>query len=278
MRNLLIAERVLLLSLTRVSPPMPFSQSAERHAILRPATAIAPSNWLGWNGRNPGFPKREKSFRMRVIEFMKFTATLYAMMICATTIFAVLLAFQGPLLAADDLTKAEESTGATDVGALLEKGRAAGSLPEGMIVRIAACLGAADAKPAGESAVDELKETWEFTANEVHRVVAKSNKDQTTYRRVESHAFDSKDICKDLLDGKAIEIESGKGEGPEVGLVGTRYHLGSRSIEVVWKGKTILHLYESRAAGLKLYRESDARAFGALYERLASQTHALIKP
>ena len=32
-------------------------------------------------------------------------------------------------------------------------------------------------------------------------------------------------ICKDLLDGKAIEIQAKKGEGPEVAFVGTRYHL-----------------------------------------------------
>jgi hypothetical protein len=89
--------------------------------------------------------------------------------------------------------------------------------------------------------------------------------------------FDARGICKDLLEGKAIEIQARKGEGSEVAFVGTSYQLGSRFIEVVWNGEITLDLHESRAAGLVLYRESDARAFGALYERLASQARVLFK-
>jgi hypothetical protein len=162
-----------------------------------------------------------------------------------------------------------------DIRTLLEKGQASGSLPEGMVIRIGACLGASDVKASGDRVSEQLKETWEFTSNQVHRVVFEYKEDKITYHRVESRPFDSKGICKDLLEGKAIEIRARKGEGPKVGFVGTSYHLGSRSIEVVWNGETILDLHEIRAAFPDLYRESDARAFGALYERLASQARVL---
>jgi hypothetical protein len=178
---------------------------------------------------------------------------------------------QGP---AKDLKKAEPM----DARALLEKGRASGSLPEGMVIRIGACLGEYDGKFSEDGVPNELRETWEFTTNQVHRVVFEYKKDKSIYHRVESRAFDSKDLCKELLEGKAIEIQARKGEGPEVGFVGSRYHRGSRDIEVVWKGETILNLLETNGAFLELYRESDARAFGALYERLASQARAAFKP
>ena len=45
----------------------------------------------------------------------------------------------------------------------------------------------------------------------------------------------------------------------------------------MWNGETILDLHETNGAALDLYRESDARAFGALYERLASQARVVFK-
>jgi len=167
---------------------------------------------------------------------------------------------------------------AMDARALLEMGRASGSLPEGMVIRISACLGESDAKVSADGVPDELKETWEFTTNQVHRVEFEYKKDKSIYHRVESRAFDSKGLCKELLEGKAIEIQASKGEGPKVGFVGSHYHRGSRSVEVVWKGETILNLLETNGAFLDLYRESDARAFGALYERLAGQARVLFRP
>ncbi len=160
---------------------------------------------------------------------------------------------------------------------LLEKGQASGSLPEGMVIRISACLGESGAKDSRESVPDELHELWEFTSDQVHRVVFDYKKDKSIYHRVESRAFNSKDICKEMLEGKAIELQARKGKGPEVAFAGTRYHRGSRNIEVVWDGETILDLGETNGAFLHLYRESDASAFGALYERLASQARALFK-
>jgi hypothetical protein len=137
-----------------------------------------------------------------------------------------------------------------DARTVLEKGHASGALPEGIVVRIGACLGAAHAKAPGDRVSEELKEMWEFTSNQVHRVVIESKEGKLSYHRIESRPFDSKGICKDLLEGKAIEIHARKGEGPEVAFVGTSYHLGLRSIEVVWNGETILDLHETNGAGL----------------------------
>ena len=112
------------------------------------------------------------------------------------------------------------------------------------------------------------------------------NLDEIPFRDREARNFDHPDAfdcallerdLRELLEGKAIEIQARKGKGPEVGFVGTRYHRGSRSIEVVWNGETILDLHETNGPALHLYRESDARAFGALYERLASQARVLFK-
>jgi hypothetical protein len=162
-----------------------------------------------------------------------------------------------------------------DVRALFEKGIASGSLPEGMLIRLGACLGGPDEKAAKNGAPNEMRESWEFTANEVRRIVPG---EEDNASRAESRPFDSKDLCKLLLEGKAIEIRARKGEGPEVGFVGSGYEIGSRSIEVVWKGETVLTLIETNGPTLHLYRESDARAFGALYEKLATQARVLFQP
>lgn len=179
--------------------------------------------------------------------------------------------------AGKDQGSAKEGRGRAPIAArrLLEDGVASGSLPEGMVIRLGACLGESDEKASGNRVPNEMRETWEFTANQIRRVVPGEEKDGS---RAESRPFDSKDLCKVLLEGKAIEIQAGKGEGPEVGFVGSGYHVGSRSIEVVWKGETVLSLLETNGAALHLYRESDARAFGALYEKLATQARMVFHP
>jgi hypothetical protein len=166
----------------------------------------------------------------------------------------------------------------TDARALLEKGRAAGELPEGMVIRLAVCLGEPDAKLPDDAAPDELIEVWEFTTGQVHRVKCDYSTGNCVHQRVEARDYDSKDLCKVLLEGQAMEIHASKGEGPEVGFVGTHYRRGSRSIEVEWEGKTVLGLMETNGPFLMLYRETDARAFGALYERLSSRAHAVFQP
>ncbi len=150
-------------------------------------------------------------------------------------------------------------------------------MPRDMVVRLSACLGETDETAPADKAPKLLVETWEFTPNQVHRVVVKYKDGQPVYDRVESHPFDSRNFCKDLLDGKAIETRARKGKGPETAFVGTAYHRGSRVIEVVWQGKTVLALLETNGAFLSLFKESDARAFGALYERLANQARSQFK-
>jgi hypothetical protein len=167
---------------------------------------------------------------------------------------------------------------AIEARTLLENGQASGALPEGMVVRIAACLGALDTRATGDRVPEELKEMWEFTSNRVYRVVPEAGTKDNPYPRAESRPFDLKGLCKDLLDGKAIEIQARKGKGPEMELVGTIYRIGSRSIEVLRNGEAILDLHESNGPVLDRYRESDARAFGALYENLASKARLLFKP
>lgn len=201
-----------------------------------------------------------------VQQLMKNVSPFIALFCLALGMVSLGLAFES---SADDHPNAKLNP--TEIRAILEKGVAAGELPNGMAIRLSACLGALEGNDPAESRPVELRETWEFSPRQVHRVNLESDKGKLVYRRSESRPFASQDLCKTLLDGKAIEIQSRKGQGPETALVGTPYQLGSRSIEVIWEGQTILDLQESRAAGLLLYRESDARAFGALYETLATQ-------
>jgi len=188
--------------------------------------------------------------------------------------FAVADPKPGPAGAEQVPSKASKKSEPVDVRSLLEKGVTSGALPEGMVIRFGACLGGPDENAAKNGAPNELRENWEFTANEVRRIVSG---EEDNASRAESRPFDSKDLCKLLLDGKAIEIRERKGVGPEVGFVGSDYDAGTRSIEVVWKGETVLTLIETNGPTLHLYRESDARAFGALYGKLATQARGVFQ-
>ncbi len=172
-------------------------------------------------------------------------------------------------------------TPAIDLKTVLEKGQASGALPEGMVVRVSACLGAPDGKTARDSSPAEFKETWEFTAGQIHCVRPDDSNEEraetATRPQLQSLPFDTKHLCQELLAGKAIEIKAAQGQGPEVGFIGSHYKAGSRSITVVWQGETILDLGETNGPFLKLYKETDARAFGALYEHLASQARNAFK-
>ena len=194
-------------------------------------------------------------------------------LVSATALLAGFLTTPAAVSADDSSAKDAAKRPAIEVRALLEKGQATGTWPEGMVIRIGACLGepSRDRIPAG------LSESWEFTSNQVHRVVCEYKQDRSIYKRVESRPFDAKGLCQELLAGKAIEIHAEQGQGPVVGLIGSGYGRGSRNIEVVWQGKTILELFETNGPFLKFYRETDARAFGALYEGLARQARALFK-
>ncbi|QOV91828.1 hypothetical protein [Humisphaera borealis] len=169
-----------------------------------------------------------------------------------------------------------KTTQVTDTRTLLERHKQDKALPEGLLIRVSACLGAPD-ENAGPNVPQGMNETWEFSSNAVHRIDLSFKNGEPVYTRVESRPFVSKDLCKTLLDGKAIEIGARKGEGPQAGLVGTIYRRGSRSIEVVWQGKTMLDLGETNGPMLHFYRETDAKAFGALYEALAVQAREVFK-
>ena len=71
--------------------------------------------------------------------------------------------------------------------AILETGRDAKSLPRRMLVLLHANAGDNDSR---------LKETWEFSSGQVHRVVIVQSKDPDRYRREKTLAFETKKICQ----------------------------------------------------------------------------------
>jgi hypothetical protein len=91
-----------------------------------------------------------------------------------------------------------------DVQTLLEKGLACGSLPEGMVIRQSACLGILDEKGVTDRLPASMSERWEFTSGQVCRIESK-NEDDKEIEQLESRPFDSKGLCKDLLEDKSIE-------------------------------------------------------------------------
>ncbi|MFO0868627.1 MAG: hypothetical protein U0935_06720 [Pirellulales bacterium] len=188
--------------------------------------------------------------------------------LCAALLLTVFVAAPSANAVDDVSSKKGSAPTAMDIRAILEKGVSSNSLPEDMEVHIGACLGELDKETAGEGVPDHLLENWEFTPKQVRRVMLEDNNGKRT---IESRPFDSKELCKDLLEGKAIEIQAREGQGPQVAFAGSRYRRGTRTIRVLWKGQTILDLYETNGPVLDLYAETDARAFGALYDRLARQ-------
>lgn len=200
---------------------------------------------------------------------MKIQFTLSAMALLAGS-----LVVPGPVKADENPSTEGDKQETISAKALLEQGRTSGSWPEGMIIRVNACLGEPDKRGSGDGVPNEVKETWEFTSGQVRRI----QHEDDGADKITARPFDSKGICTVLLEGKAIEIQARKGKGSEVGFIGSRYHLGSRSIEVLRKGDTILSLVETNGPFLRFYRESDARAFSALFEKLASQARVLFEP
>ena len=59
---------------------------------------------------------------------------------------------------------------------------------------------------AGTSDETESRECWEFTTDEVHRVIRESESNKAVYRREESLSFDSKRVCRDLFRGSLLEM------------------------------------------------------------------------
>ncbi len=164
---------------------------------------------------------------------------------------------------------------------ILESGKAAGRLPEGVVIRVWANL--EHSVPADEEqklkeeakGVDfakNLRESWEFTADQVHRIEYDDSGKAGVRVRAESRPFDSKGLCKELLEGKVLSIGKGEGTGEAVLFFGTNYEVGGRFVEVFKDGDRRITVGESCIFGS--YAESDARAFAALYEKLAKQARA----
>jgi hypothetical protein len=205
-----------------------------------------------------------------------------------TALFAVALlagvVFHSNSATADDKPAVDRTPSELSAArSLLNEGKETGILPAGVVVRVFADLFGVDDKTLAEAKArgvvleESLKETWEFTAKEVHRVVVEfDDKNRRTYRRVESRPFDSKLLCQELIDGKALEIGAEEKEGRTLQFAGTNFHFGGRAIEILRDGEKALDLHEyCTVAG---YHESEARAFGTLYEKLASQARKLFKP
>ena len=202
------------------------------------------------------------------------------------TPIAVILALVSAVLAATSAAAQpdQREQKAMFAKAALQNGQASGSLPKGIVVRVEAHLSRPDsenkmvrakAEADGVPFQKELKEVWEFTTDQVHRIVSEQKGKDWVYRRVESRPFDSTHLCKELLEGKAMEIGKRKEDGDVITFAGTDFMFGLRSIEVLSDGEPLLQLCESCVGGG--YLGSDACAFGALYEVLARQARELFK-
>jgi hypothetical protein len=196
----------------------------------------------------------------------------------AIVLFVAVVALANWVMAEEPAPGIEREKNRNTVRGLLEEGQKNGALPEGVFVRVHAHLYHAKeetqnaAKARGETLVEPFKEIWEFTATEVHRVVWEEGpKNKYTYRRVESRPFDSKKFSQELLDGKFLEIGIGKGKGEPTQYVGSDYELGGRSIDFYRNADAEPLLYLGEHCTGPGYPESDAIAFGGLYEKLAAQ-------
>lgn len=210
---------------------------------------------------------------------MKHPVTFLAVSILASALFGIRL----PGSESTNFTTAT-SFAISDVRVLFETSCVSGTWPSGVEVRVFAHLWGPPptqsvANPANKTRdVPERiswDESWEFTSNQVYRVVRKTGLTEE-HHRVESRRLDSGKICNDLLQAGAFTIAQRKGTGPETLFAGTGYKFGVRSIEILKHGAPILDLTENCVKAS--YRESDAVAFALLYERLANQARSLFKP
>lgn len=185
--------------------------------------------------------------------------------------------------AADAVIAAADEFG--ELRAILKAGRHNDSLPAGVWIRVESDLSkstpaevarAAKAEPKGQGTSKPLREVWEFTASQIHRVVIETAKDQAgrtkvVYRRSESKPLAAKGVCRDLLDADVFALFDGQGGG-SVHFAGTDYDLGSRSITIFVNDREMLNVGESCAvAG---FTQRDAEAFAGLYEKLATRARS----
>ena len=169
-----------------------------------------------------------------------------------------------PTISESKNEEADHASALLDIRAIIEAGRDSKSMPAGMVVRLYT-----DAIGADED--ENTKERWEFSAGKVHRLVINDSKGSAPYRREKTLAFDTTNICRQLLDGKLFVIASGEGTGKARMFAGTAFEgaVGERAIEILIDGEPAVEVGESCLfAGLS---KTDALAFHALYEQLAEQ-------
>lgn len=169
-----------------------------------------------------------------------------------------------------------------DLLALLRKGRSSDALPAGVVLRLEAQLSKSvpadearppEAGPQGRNAGKSLRETWEFTGDQVHRVAIENPNDQNArgkriYRRIESKPYEPKGICKELLDADIFVLADRQGSGL-VHFAGTGCDVGHRQISILVNDNEEFSVGESCAvAG---FSQDDAEAFAALYNKLAAR-------
>ncbi len=155
-----------------------------------------------------------------------------------------------------------------DVDKLLRQADEAGCLPAGVVVRVQAQM----LWQAGTSKETQFSEAWEFTSDEVHRIVKESQDNTVIYRREKSLPFDSARLCHDLARGQMLKIRDNQGPGKRVRFALTDFDHGERSIEILVDSKPVIHLREAHwSTG---YLEPHARNFATLYDKLASQARA----
>jgi hypothetical protein len=193
------------------------------------------------------------------------------------TLLAVALTFSAAGSFASQHVHAADAEKAAPAGvdahSLLKQCAAAGVFPETMLIRLSACLGQPDAD--GPAMPPGLREEWEIDSKQVHRLAW--NDEVRRFVRVESKPLATADLCGILLNGKAVEIQQRKGEGPTSVLVGSGYRKGSRMLTVFSQGNRIIDLHEGNGALPDYYARTDAVAFGQLYEMIASRAREAFK-
>ena len=162
------------------------------------------------------------------------------------------------------LEESDHASALPDIRAIIEAGRDAKSMPADMVVRLYT-------EASGADEHENTKERWEFSPGKVHRLVINDSRGSAPYRREKTLAFDTTNICRQLLDGKLFVIAAREGTGKARMFAGTAFEgaVGERAIEILIDGEPAVEVGECCLfAGLP---KTDAVAFHALYEQLAEQ-------
>lgn len=143
-----------------------------------------------------------------------------------------------------------------------------GDLPANVMLRIRT-----DASSVGREPPEELKEIWEFTRGKVHRVEWRpANDESQRFERVETRDMDTSGLIRQMLRAGIVSVEFQQGTGDPLQFSGTNFDIGHRCIQLHSGEETLVNTCESCFfAG---YAKSDARRFGRLYAKLASQARA----